>query len=673
MPKTRRERRLAAKEAFLKGKARYPHRHTPFLQEALVESSSAGPSGSCPRCAPVLSRYSDTFKGLVHQGSELKRRRLINPSPKRDTIHYRDLVKQNEWLRNNIFDSLGNFLYCAACVRASLGVSKARLTRQRNIKRQQSQLPIVELPKSEVEEKRLGDCVVMPISLETPFSLWWRSLDSSTVVQVRYPHGRHGNAGKKSHFAKEASLQEFLQFVDNNSQPNGRSADSTGPTSYFIPKFTAIQMPKPTVSHYDERLCRSVVGEFNRTQREKGRQEISNGSSHNWLKAHRPKVAICPHQEDYCDVCSKSKSLVHSKQTTINRLLQSANASAEDIKKLEEELKSLKEDNENHRDDARMSHEHYVEAKSRCSKEWLEITSLEQKGALTEEEKVKLEQMKTRFDLVLCADYQMCKLVPFWGCSAQPGSTYYLQKLNHDIFGIVNHGSGCSTVYLFDERVGPKNTDHTISYLNHYISKLPAWVQRVHIFLDNTASTNKNFFMMSWAAELVQQKKLHLIRLSFLIAGHTKFSPDLLFSKIAKSYNRSDVFTTEELKEVISPYAEVIIDEGDIVQDWRTPIASKYSKIPGIRSLHDFVYVSHLVTSAVVARVRKSCHSGPFENSVTHVLQSKDAKECIFPDQVSGTYAAKGNVRPLSKSKLEHLHSMYRDFIPPERYLSFLC
>ena len=60
-------------------------------------------------------------------------------------------------------------------------------------------------------------------------------------------------------------------------------------------------MPKPTVSHYEECFGRSVVGEFNRAQHEQGKQEVSNGSSHNWLKSHRPKVAICPHLEDYCD------------------------------------------------------------------------------------------------------------------------------------------------------------------------------------------------------------------------------------------------------------------------------------------------------------------------------------------------------------------------------------
>ena len=42
--------------------------------------------------------------------------------------------------------------------------------------------------------------------------------------------------------------------------------------------------------------------------------------------------------------------------------------------------------------------------------------------------------------------------------------------------------------------------------------------------------------MMSWAYEMVEQKRVEFLRVSFLIAGHTKFSPDLLFSKITQTY-----------------------------------------------------------------------------------------------------------------------------------------
>lgn len=33
-------------------------------------------------------------------------------------------------------------------------------------------------------------------------------------------------------------MEDFLRFVDMNSQPNGRSADLSGPTYYFLSKFS---------------------------------------------------------------------------------------------------------------------------------------------------------------------------------------------------------------------------------------------------------------------------------------------------------------------------------------------------------------------------------------------------------------------------------------------------
>ena len=69
---------------------------------------------------------------------------------------------------------------------------------------------------------------------------------------------------------------------------------------------------------------------------------------------------------------------------------------------------------------------------------------------------------------------------------------------------------------------------------------------------------------------MVQHGKLDFLCVSFLIAGHTKFLPDLSFAKIAKDYNRSDVFNTQELKDVIALHADVVVDQGEIVCDWRT-------------------------------------------------------------------------------------------------------
>ena len=141
--------------------------------------------------------------------------------------------------------------------------------------------------------------------------------------------------------------------------------------------------------------------------------------------------------------------------------------------------------------------------------------------------------------------------------------------MNHDLFGVVNHGDSSNAVNLFDETVGPKNTDHTLSFLTHYIHALPPWIKRVYLFLDNTSSTNKNFYSMAWAMELIQQDVIEFLRISFLIVGHTKFSPDLLFSKIAQMY-KSDMFNTEELGDIVARYATVTIADGTMVHDWRS-------------------------------------------------------------------------------------------------------
>lgn len=146
---------------------------------------------------------------------------------------------------------------------------------------------------------------------------------------------------------------------------------------------------------------------------------------------------------------------------------------------------------------------------------------------------------------------------------------------------------------MYDERSGPKNIDHIVSYLTQYLQesrKIPSWMKRLHIFMDNACSTNKKHLTLGWVSELIQQNDFDYIRISFSIAGHTKFGPDLLFSKIARAFLRSDGFTTTDLGDVARQYGDVVIDEGEKVLQWRSSLA-KYSTLPGIHTLHDFVFV----------------------------------------------------------------------------------
>ena len=140
----------------------------------------------------------------------------------------------------------------------------------------------------------------------------------------------------------------------------------------------------------------------------------------------------------------------------------------------------------------------------------------------------------------------MTKLIPHWGYSDQPGISYYLRKVSHDLFGIADHCNSTNYASVFDEQIGPKNSDHTVSILLHYIrhsGQIPAWVKRVCIFLDNATSTNKNCYIVAWA---VQQQELDYVRIALLITGHTKFVPDRVFASMGSSYQHSDVFNIDD-------------------------------------------------------------------------------------------------------------------------------
>ena len=101
MPKVtrRKERRKQQRERYLSGESRHPYFHTPALETSFSEGSSNETSGEsettttkvCAKCEPVLLRYADIFKQLVHQGTELKKKKKVNCNPKKRGTHYRDV------------------------------------------------------------------------------------------------------------------------------------------------------------------------------------------------------------------------------------------------------------------------------------------------------------------------------------------------------------------------------------------------------------------------------------------------------------------------------------------------------------------------------------------------------------------------------------------------------
>ena len=129
-----------------------------------------------------------------------------------------------------------------------------------------------------------------------------------------------------------------------------------------------------------------------------------------------------------------------------------------------------------------------------------------------------------------------------------------------------------------------------------------------------------------------------------MIAGHTKFSPDLLFAKV------SQAFTTTELAQIASRYSTVVIDKGDVVRQWRTNLA-KYSKFLGIREKHDLLFVKCSVSGKVLAKTCGMCFKGALENAKIHIVKGHTPEENVIPSREE-TYENTNQLRQISSTKL---------------------
>ena len=202
---------------------------------------------------------------------------------------------------------------------------------------------------------------------------WWKELDDDAELEIKYPHERHGLAGKISNSAKTAVLDQFLLFVDINSQTNGRPIDSYSTQFYFISKFTRIVPPKKNDPNYSDVAKRSVISVFNAIQ---GKDTVGDSTARGWLQTYRPKVAVHPQYTDYCDKCKQMKEDLARNKAIKKRLIQSGNSTEAELRQIEDVMKELKEKKQRHASDAAIAREFYKDSIKRCQQQVIRVKKL---------------------------------------------------------------------------------------------------------------------------------------------------------------------------------------------------------------------------------------------------------------------------------------------------------
>jgi predicted transcriptional regulator len=126
----------------------------------------------------------------------------------------------------------------------------------------------------------------------------------------------------------------------------------------------------------------------------------------------------------------------------------------------------------------------------------------------------------------------------------QVGPIFFKTPKKAQLFGICCEGIPRQYNYLIDEDdFYEKNANTVISLLDHFFTNYSLGEKWVHLTADNCVGQNKNNAVIQYLMYRVFAGLHDKIELSFLVVGHTKFSPDAFFGLIKRLYRRAQIYT----------------------------------------------------------------------------------------------------------------------------------
>ena len=198
--------------------------------------------------------------------------------------------------------------------------------------------------------------------------------------------------------------------------------------------------------------------------------------------------------------------------------------------------------------------------------------------------------------------FDMAQQVHYPSNPLQPGPIYFLTPRKCALFGVCCESIPRQINYLIDEACDTgKGANTIISLLHHFFEVHGLGESAVHLHADNCVGQNKNNTMLQYLLwrTLVG---LHVqITLSFLIVGHTKFSPDWCFGLLKQRFRRTNVSCLDDIAAVVDRSASVNVpqlvgtQEGEMLvpsYNWAEMFAPHLRKLKNIKSYQHFRFDS---------------------------------------------------------------------------------
>ena len=350
-----------------------------------------------------------------------------------------------------------------------------------------------------------------------------------------------------------------------------------------------------------------------------------------WLEV-VPYIRVMPPADDLCLVC----------QNNTTKIMQSANLS-------EDEKKARLIQHQEHLDTAKKQRQYYRE-KVASSKSVLK------------------SNQGDKSSVTLSYSFDHAQQVHYPSHPQKPGPLYFKTPRKCAIFGVCDEGTNSQVNFLIDEAQScGKGANSIVSMVHYYLMHFSHGEENVCLHADNCIGQNKNNVMTSYLAWRVAVGLSKSCELSFMLPGHTRFSPDRFFGLIKRKYKHSDVSSLIELARIVEESTQGGQNEAFVIgsedptklfqyYDWAEFLSTYFTSIPHITSYYNF----HFSQNKVVVR--------EFADTEEEVITILRPGVTIDKSALPSTLSPSG----LSEQRKQYLYKEIRGFCE-EKYKDITC
>ena len=334
----------------------------------------------------------------------------------------------------------------------------------------------------------------------------------------------HGNAGRTPvHACPERGRELLRTFLSNYAESHGLP----DPGRDLRKGDGRLRILLPSVMNYA-----SVHRVYEKSVRSAGSAPVGYRTFVRTWQQLLPYIVFIDPRSDLCVVCEDFKKEINRTAASLDE--QKETKQAEVYEAALAHLRLAQQERTFYRARAKIAKQHHEELAAEATRQPLRV-------------KANSQRMAAHYSW----DFAQQLHYPFE--SQQVGPIYFKTPRRAQLFGVCNEGVPRQISYLIDEADFPGKTSNTvISLLHHFFDQYGLGETTAYLTADNCVAQNKNNAMIQYLMYRVLTGLHDRVELSFLVVGHTKFSPDGYFGLVRKRYRHSNVYTYDDLVDTIN-------------------------------------------------------------------------------------------------------------------------